>query len=675
LSWKEKLKEKIDMYDMIIANLIAGKTIIEPSKKLDNSQLEIGFSNISSEYQISKYFMISKLPDYLYPDLVDSIRNTAILPGVKINFYFYGYPYKINWDSAEMRNKISIWRKYYQETQGNASIWDYRDKKGSLMARERIAMSTKYLNEAELDYKRSLVAVTIIIAVSAKRDEDSVLNMIESIKLIKSMALQQDMRLRELRVNMIDWLQSLGIFSLRPLKWVESKTSRKILTDDLLAKLNSFKQGRVGKTGVNLGIDVLSNVPVLKKFKDDPDAPENWLISAQTGGGKSFFIKALITYLLADGFIVTVMDYEGDEYTNLAAYIKAGNSEDAKVVSMGKNSAVYVDPIQISDLTGDIDVDSELKATSINYTLAYFRLIVGGIEGNLTQWEERVISLAIQRAYDSVGVTDDKTTWSRSKLLTLRSVYEEIKYMVESKELVDFDADNVKHKAAVKVLESSSIYFEDGEAKSDTFKNPISVDELYKAKLIVFSFGMRGAANSTFDKTMLALKQLSVASLANQISNHAKYVKKKFNVKVWEEFQRWGEAKGSSEIIINAMTGGRKRGDVNFIITNDLSSILTNDNPVASGIRQNIQSMAIGKIMDRTTRHKFCETFDLLDSEVELENIAKAHIADGIDKSNDTSSSIYKHSFLLVLDSGKKAVVKVLLPTALAKSDIFKTGV
>ena len=45
---RSKRKEKLDMYDMIVANLIAGNSIIEPEQKLDSSQLAIGFSSISS---------------------------------------------------------------------------------------------------------------------------------------------------------------------------------------------------------------------------------------------------------------------------------------------------------------------------------------------------------------------------------------------------------------------------------------------------------------------------------------------------------------------------------------------------------------------------------------------------------------------------------------------------
>src|SRR5690606_21193822 len=87
---KKSFKEKLDMYDMIIANLIAGSSIIEPENKLDKSSIEIGFSNISSEETLIKYFMIKSYPDYLKPKLMDLIRERCLTSGVKINFYMYG---------------------------------------------------------------------------------------------------------------------------------------------------------------------------------------------------------------------------------------------------------------------------------------------------------------------------------------------------------------------------------------------------------------------------------------------------------------------------------------------------------------------------------------------------------------------------------------------------------
>jgi hypothetical protein len=475
---------------------------------------------------------------------------------------------------------------------------------------------------------------------------------------------------------MIDWVKTIGPFSLKSIKEMNGKLAKRVLTDDLLANFNSYKQGRVGIKGVPLGIDILNNGPVMRVFKEDPDGADNWLIAAATGGGKSYWLKTLLTYLLAEGFITCIMDYEGDEYTRFANFVRAGNPEDVKIVSMGKGSTVYFDPCEIPDLTGDPEVDDTLKKSAISFILSVFRIIVNGLEGVLTKEEERVISLAIQRVYDSVGVTDDKETWHRSKGLRLSMIYDEIKFMVDNKELVDDASDNLKHKAAVSILDSASVYFEEGEAKYGTFKNPMSANELYKAKLVVFSFGMQGEDQESSDPTELALKQLSVAYVNIKISNYCKYVRHCFNVKVWEEFQRYGEAKGSASTIANVITGGRKRGDVNFIITNDLGAMLDDENLLSQKIIQNIQNYAIGKIKDTKIRRKFCEKLDLQDVLPALDNIAKAHTArqNGSKKASGAQSR-YKNAFCIVLEEGKKAVVKVNLPPALRESNLFKTGV
>ena len=673
---KSKRKEKIDMYDMILANLCAGNAIIEPTQKLNNSQLAVGFSNISSDIQLTKYFMISKFPDWMQPRLIDNIRKRCMQNGVKINFYFHCRPHRIIWDSHEMKNRMNVWRDYSREHAGPIDVFDYRAQRGESQARNRMINSTRYLNEAELEYKRSFIKVSFIITISARRNEESLANMAESIKSLKEICSQSDIKLSELRINMIDWIRAISPFSLHPLKEVEDKLSKRVLTDDILANFNSYKQGRVGTHGVSLGIDILSQTPVLRKFKEDPDAADNWLISAGTGGGKSYWVKTLLTYLLADNFVCCVMDYEGDEYLNLANYIRAGNPEDVKIVSMGKGSNVYFDPCEIPDLTGDPLVDDELKESATSFIMSIFRLIAKGMDDQFTKEEERVMSLAITRMYDAAGVTDNKDTWYRSKGLRLHDIYHEIKDIVETKELVDNDSDNLKHKAAVSIADAASIYFEPGEAKSGTFKQPMSANELYKGKFIVFSFGMKGAAASSSDPVILGLKQLSVAYVNIQISNYCKYVRKCFNVKVWEEFQRYGDIKGSAETIANSITGGRKRGDVNFIITNDLAAMLDDNNYLCKKLRQNIQNFAIGKIPDSATRAEFCRKFDQQEVALALDNIAKAHSAQQTGSQKISGSqSRYKHAFCVVLEDGKKAIVKVKLPTALKNSALFKTGV
>ena len=671
---KSKLAEKLDMYDMILANLYAGSSIIDIDRTLDRSHIDIGFSNITSEKLVIKYFLIDSLPDWLVQNLFTEIREQCLLPGVRINFSIYGEPHKINWDSPEMKNRMTIW-KSFSEAEESSSAFDYRRKRGEILARKRIVDSTSYLNEAELDQKRSLIKASFIIEMACQRDDESLMNMDESILKLKRLCKGNDIRIMELRVNLIDWIQQLGMMSLRSIKEVYRRITKKILTDDILANFNSYRQGRIGDKGTPLGIDVLSNVPVLKQFKENPDEPENVLICGGTGSGKSMFIKNLLTWLLKD-FVVTVLDYEGDEYTNIENFIYDGGSKDAVRVSMGNGDSCYFDPMQIGDLTGEPEIDNSLKKLAIDCILSTFKLLISG--GNeLTKWESSVLNEAIKRVYEDHGVTDNEETWKKSKGLNIKMIYEELCDMVVSQEFLDDNMDDVKHKAAVNIVESCNQYFEDGGIKSDVFKNPINIEDLKNCRLIVFSFGQNGAAASQTDPTVLALKQLSVSNLTIQISNYCKYYRHCCNVKIWEEYQRWGDIKGSEEIIGNAITGGRKRGDLNFIITNDLNAILDDDIKINTKIRDNLTGYIVGYIPDSRVRDKFCDELNL----DEMRQPLKLIYTEGSKKYNKKKKKFYlenryKHAFcVIMLNSGEKAIVKAMVPQEILNSKLFRTGV
>lgn len=667
---KEKLtiKEKLDMYDMLIANFIAGNSIIEPNVILDNSKLSIGYSNLASETTLTKYFVIVDMPLFLPMHFIADLRRTCIANGVRVNTYIYSTPHKIRWDSPEMRNKLSIWKQFTNDIDSkNTTVFDYDVARYDQLARDRIFLSVDYLNSSEKENKRTTMKVSFLIELKCKRDDASMMNMANSIKAFKSMCSIEDIKYREVKANLMDWITALGLFSLKPVKEVTSRLTKKMLTDDVLSWFNTYRQGRIGDSGILLGIDIASYLPVLRKFKEDPEGADNWLISAQTGGGKSYFVKSLLTWLLADGFVVTVLDYEGDEYTNLAYYLSYNAPDDVQIISMGRGSSEYFDPMPIGDLTGDEEIDADLKKTAIDYTVAMYRTMLYGLKGKFTQEEEKVMSLAIRRVYDSVGVTEDRSTWKRSKVLSIEDVYRELADMVESKELVD-NVGNLMHKAAQRIVNAASVYFEQGEAKYGTFARPIPSDKLFKAKFIDFSFGMKGATASSSDPVVLALKQLSVANISIQIANHCKYVKHCFNVKVWEEFQRWGALESSGEIIVNEITGGRKRGTVNLVITNNLKDLLDDTNRVNNALIDNIQSFAIGCIKSSKTIAEFCKKYSLQELQPTLMKLSASggHMMGTRNK--------WKYAFCLAMDNGKKAVVKVNLPTELAKSDIFRSA-
>ena len=671
-SVKPKKGSKLDMYDIIFANLFAGNSIIEPDRELDRTHIDIGFSNIASEKYIIKYFLITSLPDWLDFQLFDHIRRNVMLPGIRINFYTYGEPYRINWESSEMKNRLRIWGEYTKEDKDkDLSGLNYRSRRKDLLAKERILESTMYLNKAELDYRRRLIKTSFMIEIACLRDKESLDNMDDSINALKRYCSEKEIKLLELRVNMIDWLQQLWIFSLRSIKEVYRRVSKKILTDDIVANFSSYKQGRLGEEGTPLGLDVNSGALVLKKFKPDPDAAENILISGGTGSGKSLMTKYLLTWLSIDN-VITVIDYD-DEYKNLANFIYDGNPKDAITISMGKGSTSYFDPMEIGELTGDKDIDASLKDNAIKCTMSTFNLMIAGVDRQLDMWEESVISTAVRNVYENNGVTDDNTTWHLSQGCKLADVYEELSLLVMRQAFVDENMDNVKHKAAVNALEACKKFFEEGEAYYGTFKSPINIKDIRDGRFIVFSFSSTSTANQE-NPVLIGLRQLSVAYITTLISNYCKYVRHSFNVKVWEEYNRFGLVKGSSEIIGDAITGGRKRGDINLIITNDLSNILDENNPISAKLEQNFTGYIIGSIPSDNIREKFCNKFNIPEMIEPLKRIYKANSEQG--RHGRGKESQYKHAFCtIMLETGEKAIIKASLPKEVLDSKLFRTGV
>ena len=681
---KRERKNKLAMYDHLFANFFAGKAIIEPQEELTIDNLSIGFNTISSKTYISKFFIITEWPMWLDEKIMDLIRQQCLFNDVKINFFIYGDKHVIDWDSEDMKNKRRAWDNFTKQKE-DISDFDYTKKRSVELRKIRITESYKYLNQAEIEQHRTLFKMSMIVQISGSRlnGGEGIYNLQRSIKAFNSFCSSKGIKTREIRINMVDWLQCICPFSLKFIKEVNQRLSKQVLTDDIIATLNTYKQGKIGYTGMCVGMDVNSKVPVIKDLYANKDDAENWLVSAATGCGKSYFVKDKIFWALGLGIPVMVVDFEGDEYSNMYHFVAHYDERDAVMVSMGKGNNSYCDPMIIPALTGNAEVDATLKANAMAATVKMLSVIVkGNAKETFTEWENGVVSQAIKDVYDMYQVTEDKETWVNSKSIRLEMVYDTICDYVQKRTFLDEATENAKHRAAMEIREHMKIYFDEGASKYGTFKNPISVENLYNARLIIFSYGESGKTASEIDTTMLQLKQLSVANLMNQISNHCKYIRGTLNMKVIEEHQRWSEIEGSNEILSNIITGGRKRGDITFIITNDLNSMLMEDKD-SKRIRQNLTSYAIGCIDDAGVRKRFCELMELPEIAQPLKEIAEANKKrknSALGKTTDkdlvkrSSGTKFSKAFVVVLDKSDRAIVKVMLPKSLADTEIFKTS-
>jgi hypothetical protein len=225
--------------------------------------------------------------------------------------------------------------------------------------------------------------------------------------------------------------------------------------------------------------------------------------------------------------------------------------------------------------------------------------------------------------------------------------------------------------ALEKAIAITSKYFDPDGTRASVFQEKVVVGDIIDATLVVCSFGMAGKSQQAVDEIQLALMQLGAAQLSHQRSIFSKS-QGKFNFKVWEEFQRWGKFPDADKTIGVAVTGGRKLGDVNIIITNDVRQILEDDR---FGILSNITSYLIGAIADEQVRADLSSRLSIPHMKRELDAISKAKKDDNEATDSVGAESPLTYAFLCGLDRSKYGIVKVILPDIISKSSLFRTGV
>ena len=650
----------LKLYDMLFAtNISEDNSASGMYIETDNDEMCIDFSGMYCNERVSYYYMLDTLPRFLAINFKKDIRALC-QKNVRVTFLNHIRPHKIEWDSPQMKSKLRILSRLGREkdeARGDVNAYNIHLNLSSMQSQEWIESSLMYLSEADISRKRALLKSSLVMIISGERGEDfdkTVKNVIEYARHI-------GIKPTRVLYNIPDWLKGYSPFSKEIVNDITETMPTNVLTDEIVARYNSYSQGILGSGGMYFGTDIFSGFPVLKRVKQSADDAENWLITAETGGGKSHYTKCLILELIALGFNGTIMDIEGREYKKIGEFLSYNSK--VEIINMAEGSGSYFDPVEIAPKSGIPEIDEGSKAMSINYTLSILKVLLGASYTN-NDWLDTVVDDAVQLTYTKRGVTDDQDTWEKSQGLTLFDVYRVLKGLEGYRDIPDY---KYAVKKAVAVL---SRYFEPNGTRSGLFVNRVRVTDVADADLVICSFGMEGKAENSVDPVQLALMQLGAAQFSHQRSIFSK-ARGKFNFKLWEEFQRWGGFPGSDKTIGVAVTGGRKLGDVNIIVTNNVKEILENDR---FKIFSNIQSFMVGAITDSDVRENLLNRLTVPNMIPELHKISKAAIGKDEFEGAETIEDPYRYSFLVGLDRNKYGVVRVEIPPQISKV-LFYTGV
>lgn len=628
-----------------------------------------GLEHITVVYSVDGFGM------YLDNDFKSKLRGVISAP-TKISFVSTSVPTSINWSSPEMVSRIRNYRRLDQEiSEKEVGVFDLRENYADLDKNQWLKESVKYLSA---DGKRSLQLFdyyTYIVVTGIRGDKfDKQLEKLEMKCASLGLIVNRVVR------HMGDFLKNLSPMSLGMSDKTLKSIGKQVLSDEIISRTVAFDQGKIGAKGVYMGTDIYGGFPVFKQFKKSDVHPENVVILAETGWGKSFTAKTVVFQLLAqDRCRGSLMDFEGNEYLPLASFF--ANKEEVLFINMGEGQGSYFDPVEVIT-TGNESFDKENNTLGLSksYTQAFLKTLVGEEFLNSNQWAGVILDDAISLTYFNAGVMEeDYHSWGNSAGLSLHTVYNTLKAKHEelrNNRSSDFLRHNEDYLKAYDFVRSKlSRYFEtaeNGGILSGVFCDKVNMTDVARAKLVVCSFGMRGRSLNTVDNTQLTLSQLS-AAIITHLRTLFCFLDGKFNVKVWEELQRWASFPGAEEILNTAVTGGRKLGDINILVSNDPTMFLGIDAKLK--IFSNITSFMIGAITDAGAREKIANALSVPELLPEL-NTLVSH-SGNLQTYNDSaeeSSSEYYRAFLTRLDKSVTTLVKFHLPDDVARSELFRTG-
>ncbi len=180
-----------------------------------------------------------------------------------------------------------------------------------------------------------------------------------------------------------------GLKSVFPLASDEIKAHRNIMTSALSAFFPFTSQFlQADDSGVWLGLNK-NNIPIIKDiFKlSNP----NGVVLAQSGGGKSYFCKLLITRYLLNDTKVIIIDPQG-EYKSLVHRFKG------QIIDLSRESETLINPL---DLMGHDYTEKRLSLMDLMPVML----------GDLSEPQKAFLDKAITNVYKNNAINLDPCSW------------------------------------------------------------------------------------------------------------------------------------------------------------------------------------------------------------------------------------------------------------------------
>lgn len=664
--------KSLNLYMRLITEKITGGRTDIPEESLEDGKFYYATNRIYTQKGVKKIYFIDDLPQEIHRGFVSDLRNDVkkairgynathgLNENVYIGLVIDGEHYDLDLSSKRTQGRWQYFTSEYEKVQrkmGNRTLQDeLKSDKYSDDVRHKVN-SFLYIKEAKEVHDSSFFKTKVILEFVATSDD----MLDEAERVLNGFIFKNRIKAKEIFIQTNEYQKSYTPVGLETNNLIRKMNVGDIWTDDIISSFSVSTHGLVGdRLGVYHGVDVQSRNILNIDMSRGSDA-QNILLTAGTGEGKSNYAKMLYTFFKAEPktYSTIVFDYKGNEYTQL------GKLSGTSIVSMAGGEGRYVNTMVIGRLTGNKEVDKNLKIEAMESTERVFNLLVDERYG-MNRQELSLFSDCLNAVYLDYGVTEDPSTWERSEQCTFFNIYVK---------LLEMKKDNdVLHEYGEEVVQDFILtlkpYFEKGGIRTHWFKEPISIQEIMDSKHLIFNFAMEGKDESMIDEKQLALRQMFASYLTQLISGKNKANGKR-TVIFLEELQRYLKQRFSGEIVAGMASGGRSLGMIVYYITNSPTELMLlvegQDDKIktnASVIMSNITMTIIGALW-RSDMDNLIGYFELHNSTGVLHQLSSI-------KENNKKMDDLKYCFH-VKYKGQSTIVRMLSHPDLEELPLYTT--
>ena len=449
----------------------------------------------------------------------------------------------------------------------------------------------------------------------------------------------QGIGFKEIRQESSSFIENYGVASY-PKDTASVKSL--LLSDENLADNSVYRvKGLVGGSGIYMGVDVNTHLPLLINFFES-SAAQISLIYGRTGSGKTYCAFNIAHSLMNEGVHCSAIDIKGNEWTKLRPYCNLLE------ISMGNVDSRFVNTMRLDDLDVDDDNCQYYFNMATNGTVQLLSLMVNLLptEGNPMDLNN-LLEQAVLKVYADYGVKMDKPeTFKNTKDIRLQDVMPKLVALEKS---IAFQGTD-KGKLVKIVVDRCATFLGIEGRNAAAFANEITISDIINHDMVVYSFDKN-------DSTLDLLDTLRVF-MVQYLDTKKQSIRKSLGLHTaafYEELQRSDRVGDLLGYIKHSVTGSRSNNVLLFLLINNLADL---DHGALESVKSSVTTKIIGKSNDN-------------DVERLIKDYDCAHIKDDILRLREDG---YQHCFVIDFDTGKTidtTIFKTILPPDIMES--FRT--